>query len=143
MNKYKDWTITYTLDILKNEKFLSIIFQLLKRFIDYTELYELFNKIDIEICVWLYLKRKNGNSIGSIIKVRNYSLNVLKIFEGKSREVLIKMAEYSKNNNLTEYSKMIEIKKSEITAYDIRMFVLDDILNIKEVYIDEGYHLFL
>ena len=139
MNKYKDWTITYTLDILKNEKFLSIIFQLLKRFIDYTELYELFNKIDIEICVWLYLKRKNGNSIGSIIKVRNYSLNVLKIFEGKSREVLIKMAEYSKNNNLTEYSKMIEIKKSEITAYDIRMFVLDDILNIKEVYIDEGY----
>jgi len=138
--KYKNWQITVNTNKSIENKTQTMIFKVIKRFINYVELYNT-SFIENEI-LWLYMKNtkvRNNGFIGIVVKLKNKSLKVLKIFIDKDKTVLKKMAKYTKDKNLTKYSDMIEIKKNEIFSYDIRMFVFDAILNVSEVFLDEGY----
>jgi len=138
--KYKNWQITVNINKSIENKTQTMIFKIIKRFINYVELYNT-SFIENEI-LWLYMKNtkvKNNGFIGIVVELKNQSLKVLKIFVDKDKSVLRKLAKYTKGKNLTQYSDMIEIKKNEIFSYDIRMFVFDAILNVSEVFLDEGY----
>jgi len=138
--KYKNWQITVNINKSIENKTQTMIFKIIKRLINYVELYNT-SFIENEI-LWLYMKNtkvKNNGFIGIVVELKNQSLKVLKIFVDKDKSVLRKLAKYTKGKNLTQYSDMIEIKKNEIFSYDIRMFVFDAILNVSEVFLDEGY----
>ncbi|AZV46115.1 hypothetical protein C3L23_02155 [Nautilia sp. PV-1] len=138
--KYKNWKITVNINKSIENKTQTMIFKIIKRFINYVELYNT-AFIENEI-LWLYMKNtkvKNNGFIGIVVELKNQSLKALKVFVDKDKSVLRKMANFTKDKNLTKYSDMIEIKKNEIFSYDIRMFVFDAILNVSEVFLDEGY----
>ncbi|GAB6073617.1 hypothetical protein [Nautilia lithotrophica] len=138
--KYKNWKITININKSIENKTQTMIFKIIKRFINYVELYNT-SFIENEI-LWLYMKNtkiKKSGFIGIVVELKNQSLRALKVFIDKDKSVLRKMANYTKDKNLTKYSDMIEIKKNEIFSYDIRVFVFDAILNVSEVFLDEGY----